>query len=155
MLFTEQDLTYMQFVINKTKEGMEKGNWPFGACIANGERAVSVAHNVCVATHDPTAHAEINAIRQACAQLMTTDLSDHVIYTSSAPCPMCFAAIYWSGIKRIVYGLLPEDYSILGVTGVIILPEKLAEIGQLDIKIEGGLMKTENQALIALYYRKY
>jgi len=155
MAFTEQDQTCMQLVIDKTREGIEKGNWPFGAGIIHNGKPVVVAHNIVLDTHDPTAHAEVNAIRQVCAQLKTIDLSGYEIYTSCAPCPMCFSAIVWSGIRRIIYSAFPEDYSILGFTSFIVHPEKMAEISKVSIEIEGGLMRKESQALFDLYYKKY
>ncbi len=155
MPFTTHDFNNMQIVLSVTREGIEKGNWPFGACIASEDRLVIAAHNVVVTTHDPTAHAEINAIRLACAKLTTIDLKEYTIYTSSAPCPMCFSAIYWAGIRRIVYSSYPEDYSILGFTGLGIPPEKMAELGHLKINIMGGLMRKEVKELIGLYHKKY
>jgi len=155
MSFSEQDRICMQLVIDKTRAGVEKGNWPFGACIAMYGQPIVVTYNIVLETHDPSAHAEVNAIRQACKQLNTIDLSGYEIYTSCAPCPMCFSAIYWSGIRRIIYGAFPEDYSVLGFISFIVHPEKMAEISHVKLEIKGGLLREENQALFDLYYAKY
>lgn len=98
---------------------------PFGAVIvAEGGRVVARAHNRVIATKDPTAHAEIEAIREASRALGTFDLSDCVIYASSEPCPMCLAAILWARIPRILYGCTHEQAAMAGfadedIAGVI------------------------------------
>ena len=79
------------------------GGGPFGAVVVREGRVISRSGNRVVSEHDPTAHAEVLAIRMAAAALGTHDLSDCVIYSSCEPCPMCLGAIYWSGIRRVVY----------------------------------------------------
>jgi len=88
---------------------------PFGAVIvAPGGRVVARAHNRVIATKDPTAHAEIEAIREASRALGKFDLSDCVIYASSEPCPMCLSAILWARIPRILYGCTHEQAARAG-----------------------------------------
>ena len=86
---------------------------PFGAVIVYKGRALSVAHNTVLKKNDPTCHAEINAIREASRKLKTFDLRHCVIYSTTEPCPMCFAAIHWARIPLVVYGrefaMLPEE----------------------------------------------
>ena len=90
-------------------ESVQNGGGPFGAVIVrDGEIVAGSAHSV-TRDNDPTAHAEVNTIRQACRKLGTFDLSDCVIYTSCEPCPMCLGAIYWAHIKRIYYGNTKND----------------------------------------------
>ena len=94
----------MREAIRLANESVERGGGPVGAVIVrNGEIIAGSANSV---THDidPTAHAEVNTIRQACKKLGTFDLSDCVIYTSCEPCPMCLGAIYWAHIRCIYYG---------------------------------------------------
>ncbi len=79
------------------------GGGPFGAVVVREGRVISRSGNRVVSEHDPTAHAEVLAIRMAAAAMGTHDLSDCVIYSSCEPCPMCLGAIYWSGIRRVVY----------------------------------------------------
>ncbi len=155
MSFTASDERMMVQVIAVARQGIEAGNWPFGACVARNGEPLTFAHNRVVADRDPTAHAEILAIRLACQSLGTHDLSGCEIVSSCAPCPMCFSAIYWSGIRRVVYGVYPEDYLKLGFTSFIIPPEKMAETGKVEMTMEGGLLRAENQALFDLYYAKY
>ena len=94
---------------------------PFGAVIVNknGE-IISKANNKVIINNDPTAHAEIVAIRQACEKLNTYDLSNCVLYTSCEPCPMCLSAIIWSNIKEVYYGCTKEDAGNIGFRDDII-----------------------------------
>jgi guanine deaminase len=82
---------------------------PFGAIIVKDGTIVGEGVNTVTATNDATAHAEINAIRHACRNLQTFNLSDCKLYTSCEPCPMCWAASYWAHIKTIYYGNRAED----------------------------------------------
>lgn len=91
---------------------MEGG--PFGAVIVREGRVIGTGHNTVLATHDPTAHAEINALRDACMRLKTHHLTGAVIYTNFEPCPMCLAAIYWADIRTIWFSGGREEAGSLG-----------------------------------------
>jgi len=90
-------------------ESIRSEGGPFGALIVRDEKIIAVGQNRVVSSSDPTAHAEIQAIRAACESLQTHDLSGHTIFTSCEPCPMCLGAIYWARIDRIWYGASRED----------------------------------------------
>ncbi len=88
---------------------------PFGAAIVDEhDNLVVHASNTVLGDCDPTAHAEINAIRMACKKLGTHDLSGHKIYATGYPCPMCLSAIIWANIKQVYYGCEPEDADAIG-----------------------------------------
>ena len=87
---------------------------PFGAIIIRNGKIIAKGHNKVIKTNDPTAHAEIVAIRKASARLKRFDLSDCVIYSSCEPCPMCFAAIHWAKMKKLYYGCTNEDAAKIG-----------------------------------------
>ena len=88
---------------------------PFGAAILDKEgRLVCVASNTVLGSNDPTAHAEINAIRKAGQILGTHDLSDYILYATGYPCPMCISAIIWANIKYVVYGTNTHDAEKIG-----------------------------------------
>ncbi|WMJ82043.1 nucleoside deaminase [Clostridium sp. MB40-C1] len=87
---------------------------PFGAVIVKDGQIITKAHNEVIKTNDPTAHAEIVAIRRASAILGRFDLSDCEIYSSCEPCPMCFAAIHWAKMKKLYYGCTKEDAARIG-----------------------------------------
>ncbi len=88
---------------------------PFGAAIIDKEgNIISIASNSVLSDADPSAHAEINAIRQAGKTLGTHDLSDCTLYTTAYPCPMCLGATIWANIKTVIYGCRPEDADAIG-----------------------------------------
>lgn len=94
----------MRRAIALSIESVNSGGGPFGAVIARNGEIVAEGSNNVTSHHDPTAHAEVSAIREACRKLETFDLSGCDIYTSCEPCPMCLGAIYWAKIDRIYYG---------------------------------------------------
>ena len=82
---------------------------PFGAVVVRGDKIVGRGCNQVTSTNDPTAHAEIVAIRDACKRLKTFQLDDCDLYTSCEPCPMCLSAVYWARFKRVFYANTRED----------------------------------------------
>lgn len=106
---------YMEIAIAEARRGVESGEGgPFGAVIVRNGVVVGRGHNRVVVTHDPTAHAEINAIREASSFLGRYDLSDCEIYTTCEPCPMCYGAISWARIGTIHQGARKEDAAQIG-----------------------------------------
>jgi tRNA(Arg) A34 adenosine deaminase TadA len=124
------DAAYMRMAIGKAREGAAAGQSPFGACIVRDDQVISCEHNLVWRTPDATAHAEITAIRVACKAVDGVKLSGATIYSTTEPCPMCFAAIHWAGIARIVYGASIADAQRAGFS-------ELA-ISNLDMKRLGG-----------------
>lgn len=94
--------------INKNHGG------PFGAVIVKDGKIVAKAHNMVIKSNDPTAHAEITAIRKASKKLHSFDLSGCELYTTCMPCPMCLGAIKWSNISKIYYGATSADANAIG-----------------------------------------
>ena len=107
----------MKLAIDKARETMNLNyGGPFGAAIIDKDgNVVAVSSNSVLKDNDPTAHAEVNAIREACKKLNTYDLSDCVLYATGHPCPMCLSAIIWSNIKKVYYGCRPADAEKIGV----------------------------------------
>lgn len=96
---------FMQYAINLGRKAMESGSGgPFGAIIVKDGTIIGEGWNQVLSNHDPTAHGEIVAIRDACRHSQMHDLSGCDIYTSGEPCPMCLGAIYWARLKKIYYG---------------------------------------------------
>ena len=87
---------------------------PFGACVVKDGKIIGKGSNHVLSNNDPTAHAEIMAIREACKNIGTYDLSNCELYTSCFPCPMCLSAIIWSNIKKVYYGNTKEDAESIG-----------------------------------------
>ena len=112
---------YMQVAIDLSEKNLEtKQGGPFGACIVKDGKIVGKGKNQVIKNNDPTAHAEIVAIRNACKNLETYDLTDCVLYTSCYPCPMCLSAIIWANIKKVYYGNTKEDADDIGFRDDII-----------------------------------
>lgn len=107
MIMKHED--FMRRAIALAVENVKNGGGPFGAVIVRDGEIVATGANRVTPDNDPTAHAEVNAIRAACTKLGTFDLSGCVIYTSCEPCPMCLGAIYWAHIDKIYYGANQHD----------------------------------------------
>ena len=106
---------FMDVAIDLSDDNFEKGyGGPFGACIVKDGKIIGKGINMVLKNNDPTAHAEVVAIRNACKHLGTHDLSDCEIYTSCYPCPMCLSAIIWTNIKKVYYGNTKEDAANIG-----------------------------------------
>jgi tRNA(Arg) A34 adenosine deaminase TadA len=99
----KKDILFLRKAIELAINGIDKGGGPFGAVITKKGRIIAEACNKVVLSGDPTAHAEILAIRQAAQVSGIHDLSGCTLYSSCEPCPMCLGAIYWAGIKKVVY----------------------------------------------------
>ena len=107
--YTAEDAHFMEMAIRLSEENVDRGGGPFGAVIVRGGQIVATGTNRVVPNNDPTAHAEVMAIRNACQALGTFQLDGCTIYTSCEPCPMCLSALYWAGVRRICYGNTKED----------------------------------------------
>jgi tRNA(Arg) A34 adenosine deaminase TadA len=111
----ERDSRLMAHAVRLSAERMQAGaGGPFGAVIAIGDDVVAEGWNEVTSTNDPTAHAEVVAIRRACARLQRFDLRGATLYTSCEPCPMCFSAAYWARVDRIVYANTRDDAAAIG-----------------------------------------
>ncbi len=100
---------FMLMAIDKAWAGVKDGQEPFGSCVVNGDEVLSVSSNTIRKDNDPTAHAEMNAIREACNKIGSPDLSGCEIYATFKPCDMCMEAIRRAGIMAVYYGAGPED----------------------------------------------
>ena len=119
----KDDRSFLQHALKIAENGIDAGHGPCGAVIARNGRIVSEANNEVVISNDPTAHAEVLAIRRASSFLKTYDLKDCVLYTSCEPCPMCLGAIYWSGIRKVVYASDRNDAERSGFSDRLIYDE--------------------------------
>lgn len=106
----DQHAEFMQQAIALAQKGMDNDEGgPFGAIVVKDGKVVGIGNNRVTSTQDPTAHAEVVAIRDACQKLNTFELTDCIIYTSCEPCPMCLGAIYWARPKEVYFGCSKED----------------------------------------------
>ena len=121
---TDDDKKFMWRAIVLAREGMDSGSGgPFGCVIAKDGRIVGEGLNQVTSTNDPTAHAEVVAIREACANLGTFQLDGCVVYTSCEPCPMCLGAIYWARPERIFMACNRDDAAAAGFDDAFIYNE--------------------------------
>ncbi len=117
-------------------QGIENGGGPFGAVIVNKDGEIlSCNHNQVVNTHDPTAHAEMVCIREACKKIQDFSLQDCTIYTTCEPCSMCLSAIYWARLKQIYYGNTRDDAKQIGFDDTHIYEEIVKPYAERQIPI--------------------
>jgi len=131
---TKQEL--MQRAIDLAVENVRNGGGPFGAVIARGGEIVAEGVNRVTSQHDPTAHAEVQAIRKACSELNTFDLTGLDIYASCEPCPMCLGAIYWAHLDHLYFAGTKDDAARIGFDDAFIYEE-------LDLKPADRKLKSE------------
>ncbi|MGW9042473.1 nucleoside deaminase [Streptomyces lydicus] len=111
---TDQDRAHLLTAIDLAAAARKHGNHPFGALLTDATgRVLLTAENTVITEHDVTAHAETNLVRQASRTLTPDQLAGATLYTSTEPCAMCSGAIYWSGIRRVVYALEATDLNVL------------------------------------------
>jgi len=106
---------FLKMAVDQAFHAMRTGDGgPFGAVIIRDGKVIGKGHNTVLKSSDPTAHAEVNAIRQACRREKSPHLTGAVIYSNFEPCPMCLAAIYWADIRTLYYALGRSDAELLG-----------------------------------------
>lgn len=142
----EKDAIYMKRAIELAQQNaLSAHGGPFGAVIVRDGNVISEASNSVTPDNDPTAHAEVNAIRKACKNLNTFDLSGATLYTSCEPCPMCLSAAYWARVDRIVFGANREDAARAGFSDDFIYKELSLDLDQRSIPIESILEKESQE----------
>ena len=154
MIQINTDEEFMKLAIEKAKEGVDKGQTPFGACIVKDGNIVSCEHNRVWWNTDITAHAEIVAIRDACNKLNTIDLSGCTIYSTTEPCPMCYSAIHWAKISKIIYGTRIEDAESYGFSELCISDMQMKKLGNDRIEIVPNFLREENLELFEYWSKK-
>jgi tRNA(Arg) A34 adenosine deaminase TadA len=132
---TQKDAEFMQRAIDLAKQGMQtNAGGPFGAVVVKDNQIIAEGFNRVTSTNDPTAHAEVVAIRNACEKLGTFQLDDCVIYTSCEPCPMCLGAIYWARPKTVFFACDKKDAAKIEFDDQFIYDELDKEMKDRSIK---------------------
>lgn len=148
------DEQYLREAIDLAREGMERGDGgPFGCVIVKDGTIVGRGNNRVTSTNDPTAHAEVVAIREACKALGDFQLSGCVLYTSCEPCPMCLGAIYWARPDRIVFAATREDAADAGFDDQLIYDELPLPYPERRIPTQ-HLMRTEGLSVFSSWKSK-
>ena len=144
----------MQLAIDKAKEGIAIGQSPFGAIIVKSDKIIAADHNTVWKTCDPTAHAEVNAIRVACRREKTIDLCQCVIYTTCEPCPMCLTAIHWAKIEHIYFGATIDDARAATFKELRFSAKELARRGKSHLVVHDGICRQSCIELFTLWKKK-
>lgn len=148
--FTIEDRGFMQKAIDLSIENVANGGGPFGAVIVRNGEIIATGTNRVTANNDPTAHAEVVAIRNACRELGTFDLSGCTVYASCEPCPMCLSALYWAGVERICYANTKRDAAAIYFDDSFIYDQLRLDYDLRSIRCEHFM---RNEALAA--FRKW
>jgi len=143
----QDDAHYMRMALDICRDGIAAGQSPFGACIVRDPHVLACEHNHVRLYTDATAHAEVMAIRKACRAANDIHLQDATIYTTTEPCPMCFTAIHWARIARIVYAARVEDAARFGFNELPISNATLKRQGDAPVELVGDFMRAESVAL--------
>lgn len=133
-MITEREIQFLERAIELSKAGMKSGKGgPFGCVVVCGDEIVGEGCNNVLSTNDPTAHAEVVAIRAACKKLNTFQLSDCDIYTSCEPCPMCLGAIYWARPRKVVFANTRQEAAAIEFDDDFIYSEINTPLGERKI----------------------
>jgi guanine deaminase len=130
------DVKFMEMAVQMAHENvLVKGGGPFGAVIVKDGKIIGTGCNNVTTSNDPTAHAEVQAIRDACKKLNTFQLTDCEIYTSCEPCPMCIGAIYWARPKAVYYACTKEEAAQIGFDDHFIYQELAVPMNDRSLKM--------------------
>lgn len=127
---------FLSEALHLASDSARSGGGPFGAVIVRGSEVIATGSNQVTSAYDPTAHAEVVAIRAACQRLGTFRLDDCVLYASCEPCPMCLAAIYWARIPRVVFAATRADAAQAGFDDEAIYAELAKPLAERTVCME-------------------
>ncbi len=146
--------TFMRAALAEAAHGLREGRGgPFGCVVVRRGQIIARGQNRVTSTHDPTAHAEITAIREACTARQTIRLDDCELYASCEPCPMCLAAIYWAHLPRVYFGATREEAAAIGFDDAYILRQVALPLEQRAVAMQ-PLLHDEAQAVFAAWQAK-
>jgi guanine deaminase len=133
--------------IAAARKGIADGQTPFGCAISRGDQVLAVAHNTVWETTDVTAHAEINALREACRTSGQILLPGAIVATTCEPCPMCMAALHWARVDTVFYGATIADAQAAGFNELLLPARTVVEGGRSTVKLVSGVQSTACRAL--------
>jgi tRNA(Arg) A34 adenosine deaminase TadA len=139
----------MQLAIDRCRQGLAAGQSPFGCAIARGGKVLSASHNTVLLTTDITAHAEVNALREACRQTGQILLERAIVATTCEPCPMCMAALHWARVDTVYYGASIADAATAGFNELQLPAAELLRLGGSKLNLIPGLLTEECKQLFA------
>jgi guanine deaminase len=140
---------YLERAIELASIGMARGHGgPFGALVVKDDQVLAEGFNQVTGLHDPTAHAEVNAIRAACKSLGAFALSGCEIYSSCEPCPMCLSAIYWARLDRLYFAATRTDAAEIGFDDAFLYTELLLDPGQRRLPSQQALREPARAVML-------
>jgi tRNA(Arg) A34 adenosine deaminase TadA len=139
----------MKLAIEKCRQGIAAGQSPFGCAIERNGEVISCSHNTVVMTTDITAHAEVNAIREACREIGNIFLDGAIVATTCEPCPMCMSALHWARVDTVYYGATIEDADSAGFNELQLPAAELLRIGGSKLKLVPRVLPEECKELFA------
>ena len=145
------DENYMRMAIDIARTGIKNGQTPFGAAVVQNGKLVSANHNTVWRDCDPSAHAEVNAIRAAAKLLKRIEFSGCTLYTTCEPCPMCLSAIHWAKFDRVVYGATIADAADAGFDELFVPATEMVRMGRSPLRVENGVLQQECSTLFSLW----
>ncbi|WP_372651027.1 nucleoside deaminase [Draconibacterium sp.] len=150
----EQNEKFMREAITLAQQGMDGNHGgPFGAVVVKDNKIIGKGYNQVTSSNDPTAHAEVVAIREACKVLNTFQLEGCTIYTSCEPCPMCLGAIYWARPDKVVFGATKQDAASAQFDDQFIYDELKTELSRRHIQFE-NMMRDEAREVFDAWNKK-
>jgi guanine deaminase len=131
---------FLKMSIDLACTSVDQGQTPFGSVIVKNKQVIASTHNLVWKTTDPTAHAEVNAIREACKRIGSIDLSGCILYSSCEPCPMCFSAIHWAKLDAVYFSARIKHAQDAGFNELSIPNEEMKKLGGSPLKIIADLL---------------
>lgn len=139
----------MRLAIDAARKGIAKGQSPFGCAISLNGQVVAAAHNVVLLTTDVTAHAEINALREACRAVGDVHLTGAAVATTCEPCPMCMSALHWARVGTVYYGATIADAAEGGFNELRLPAAEVLRLGGSGVQLVPGVLAHECRALFS------
>jgi tRNA(Arg) A34 adenosine deaminase TadA len=141
------DESFMRLALEACQQGIQRSQSPFGACIVRDGQVLAVAHNHVWHDTDPSAHAEIVCIRQACRRTRSVHLEGATIYSTTEPCPMCFSCIHWTRISRIVYAANIQDAASYGFNELPVSNVTMKQASGSAVELVASVLRDQALAL--------
>ncbi len=139
MNITPEEL--MELAIAKTRQGIAAGQSPFGCAIALNDQVIACCHNTVLATTDITAHAEINALREACQEMGDILLERAMVAATCEPCPMCMSALHWARVDTVYYGATIEDAEVAGFNELSLPAADIVKMGRSKVILKDKMLR--------------
>ena len=147
MIFRVNFEDMMKLALEEARASKHDGNKGFGALVVLGHEIIGKAHDTAVSDHDPSRHAEVNAIRQAVQALGDSNLSGAILFSTCEPCPMCSALAVWANLTTIVYGVSIEETAKMGKSRIRVSAKEIIEQSPVTIEVIGDVLREECRSL--------